>query len=292
MFRSSYWSSSALSKWIRTKFGLSNPVSLTHEGWNEWRKQCKQISPFIHWLTETAFNKIQKVVYWPIDMIWDIRCAIKSRFFEKSHYLHTKLDPWAYHEIDHRMLHGMFETLVDFVEIEKAWMNVIWGQDDNRVKFGYKWYETNRWINWFLSDRRHPESGLDHLNWEMSLIKNEDWFGCDEEAIQKAKETGIFNTLTPQALAAKEQFELYHWWKHIRPNRPDPHDASGYADYFKKLEEKHNGDFLAGLGDQSPELAEEGRVCGKRHLEIEEAYEKEDTDMLIRLVKIRKSLWT
>ena len=57
----------------------------------------------------------------------------------------------------------------------------------------------------------------------------------------------------------KETRELYYWWINERPNRADPYDA------------------------------------GKRDLEMIAAYDannKQDEDMLIRLMKIRLHLWT
>ena len=292
MSRINYWSNSRFAQWLRSKFGLSNPLALSSKEWQVWHKSSKEAAPFIHWLTDTAFDRIQNFFCWPKDKLWDIRCALNSRFFDKYHYLPTKLNPWTYHEVDERILHGLFETLVDFVEIEKAWMHVIWGQEENQKKFGYKWYEMNHWLNWFVSEKRHPLAGIEYLEWEMSLVKDESWYGNDEESIREAKEKGEFGQMTAQAVAAKEQFELYNWWKNIRPNRPDPHDESGYSLYFEKLEAKHNGDFFAGLEDQTPELAEEARKCSLDCSKIEEAYDKEDEEMLIRLIRIRRSLWT
>lgn len=291
MSRYNYWSSSAFAHWLRKKFGLENPLALTASGWREWKNQSKKKAPFIHWFTDTALNKIQDFFCWPKDKLWDLRCALNARFFDKYHYMSTGLDPWKYHEVDERMLHGMFQTLVDFIEIEKAWMNVIFGQDENRKKFGYTWWEMNGWLNWIFTEKRHPESGLAHLEWEMSLVKDDEWYGNNPESIEEAKRKGEYMTLTPQGQAAREQYELYCWWKHIRPNRPDPFDVSGYNDYFKRLEQE-NRDFLEALEDQSEELTAISRKCSKDCHEIEEEYEKEDEEMLIRLIQIRRSLWT
>ena len=292
MSRSNYWSLSRFSKWLRTKFGLENPGALSSEDWVKWRKDSKLKAPFIHWLTDTAFDRVQDFFCWPKDKLWDLRCALNSRFFDKYYTMQTRLDPWRYHEVDTRMLHGMFETLVDFVEIEKAWVMVIWGQDENRKKFGYKWYEMNGWTSWFASEKRHPEAGLAHLEWEMSLVRDNSWYGDNEEAIAEAKEKGEYGTMTHQAEAAKEQFELYNWWKNVRPKRPDPMDASGYTVYFDRLRNNSDDDFFSFLNTKSEEDRIEQKTCSDLCSQIEEAYEKEDEEMLIRLIKIRRSLWT
>ncbi len=291
MTRSNYWSSSRLAKWIRKRFGLENPTAMTSEGWAAWRKESKSKAPFIHWLTDTAFNRIQDFFCLPKDILWDLRCAINSRYFDKYHTIQTRLDPWRYHEVDSRMLHGMFEMFVDFIEIEKAWMMVIWGQDENREKFGYKWYEMNGWLNWFMSEKRHPEAGLAHLQWEMSLTMDDSWYGHSAEAIAEAKEKGEYGKPTRQAESAKEQFELYNWWKNVRPKRPDPMDASGYTAYFDKRSDDSD-DFFSFLNHKSEEDQLEQRACSDLCEKIEADYEREDEEMLIRLIKIRRSLWT
>ena len=293
MTRSNYWSLGSLSKWLRSKFGLENPGALSSEDWAKWRKESKKKAPFIHWLTNTGFDRVQNFFCWPKDKLWDLRCAINSRFFDKYHTIQTRLDPWRYHEVDRRMLHGLFETLVDFIEIEKAWMMVIWGQEENRKKFDYKWYEMNRWINWFISEKRHPEAGIGHLEWEMALITDDSWYGDYEKSIAEAKENGEYGLPTHQAVAAKEQFELYNWWKNVRPKRPDPMDASGYTAYFdRRKKEDNDDDFFSFLNHKSEEDTVEQRKCSELCSKIEAEYEQEDEDMLIRLVKVRKSLWT
>ena len=43
---------------------------------------------------------------------------------------------------------------------------------------------------------------------------------------------------------------------------------------------------------ETPELKEMGNVAHKKLNEIEAAYEQEDEDMMIRLIKVRQGLWT
>lgn len=71
-----------------------------------------------------------------------------------------------------------------------------------------------------------------------------------------------------QAKSAKEIKELYLWWKDVRPNRLDPWDI------IKEMKDKE---------DESKYVHFE---------ELEQEQYDEDTEMLIRLVKIRKALWT
>ena len=85
------------------------------------------------------------------------------------------------------------------------------------------------------------EKGLETHEWEKTLTFNEDWgVKPDDEKYGK---------LTPQALAAIEQDEIYSWWKENKG--------------------KKDVDF-----------------------ENEEDYLKQEEEMLIRLVKVRNSLWS
>lgn len=93
---------------------------------------------------------------------------------------------------------------------------------------------------------------------------------------------------TYQAETAQEIVELYRWWTEVYPNRPEPMDASGWSNYCDNQRER-GIDFL----DEDPEA--DKWDTAKMHdtmREMEKAYEAEDTEMLIRLIKIRASLWT
>ena len=85
------------------------------------------------------------------------------------------------------------------------------------------------------------EKGLETHEWEMKLTYDEDW-GVESDNLK-------YGTLTPQALGAIEQNEIYKWWK-ANKDRKDV-DFENKEDYLKQEEE-----------------------------------------MLIRLIKIRNSLWT
>lgn len=83
------------------------------------------------------------------------------------------------------------------------------------------------------------EKGLETHEWEKTIVYNEDYGLTPEDE--------DYGVLTPQALAAIEQDEIYTWWKSNK-DKTDRSDG------------------------------------GK--------YKEEETEMLIRLIKIRDSLWT
>jgi hypothetical protein len=95
---------------------------------------------------------------------------------------------------------------------------------------------------------------------------------------------------TPQAVRAKEIKELYVWWTETYRNRPDPYDASGWTAYCE-LSRLANGGKLFG-NKETPALKKASAKSLKELQKIEAAYEREDTAMMIRLIKIRDALWT
>jgi hypothetical protein len=167
----------------------------------------------------------------------------------------------------------LFNELVDFVEVEQAWHHCLW-DDESRKKYRTPWSRTFlRFRTW-----RCPEAGIDYLKWAMTLT--------NKEFIKEGEQ----EEPTYQAKAAKEILELYTWWKEIYPKRPDIYDASGWHDYCNMRREK--GYHLLDMEDKTPEeeVMRDSSLAKLR--EMEESYEKEDEEMMIRLIKIRESLWT
>jgi hypothetical protein len=80
-------------------------------------------------------------------------------------------------------------------------------------------------------------------------------------------------------------------WTVTYRNRPDPYDASGWTDYCDSLRNKF-GDNWIGRSSKDKVTKVQSDKARKLLDKIEKAYEKEDEQMMIRLIKIRESLWT
>jgi hypothetical protein len=179
----------------------------------------------------------------------------------------------------------LFNELVEFVEVETAWSNVAWDKE-SRKKYNAPFYAWGwfRWRTW-----RSAEAGIEHLKWAMTLT-NEEWL--EEDNKHEAGPTG-------QATAAKEIFELYTWWKEVYPNRKDPHDLSGWTVWCDRRREKLKDEdedtrwraMLGGEDETTDEQAETRRILDLLR-EIEKQQDDEDTEMMIRLIKVRNHLWT
>jgi hypothetical protein len=242
--RTNYWNCSKFANLIR---GTKKPFALEFKEWAVWHKEAKNKHPIRYWIAEKLLKKLQNLVYFPYDTFNKIKYYYKNRFVSKTHFLKTGLKPGVYHELDDRILNGLFNELVDFVECENAYMN--------------KALENKKYV---FKKGRCAEAGLDRLKWASKL---------------KYK-----NKLTTQAINAKKILKLYCWWKK-RPDRPLPEFASGLNDYYKN--KKYDDDSFYTSFDDSKR-----KKLFQKMITIEKRYDKEDENMLIELIKIRKDLWT
>lgn len=195
------------------------------------------------------------------DIWFDIKNAVKNaerwiafRTYDKYHVLKTDLKP-GYYDIDTRILHSNFSLLVDFVEIEKASLQYFFASYEeakNKSRVSF-----NK-----LTKEQKKELGLQYLNWE---IEN------DQEFFPKQ-----------QKVSAKEIKNLYLWWTEVRPSRIDPYDK--YEEELDKMSSP--------LGTMSEKDKKKLINLYKKIGKLEEQYEKEDDAMLIRLMNVRRNLWT
>jgi hypothetical protein len=248
--RFNYWSCGRFADWVR---GTKKPLALTAEEWDSWRDETRSKSPWRFYVAEKFLNGLQNLVCLPMDAARSIRAYWENKFVTKTHFLKTGLKAGRYHELDERILHGLFNELKEFVEVDLA-LKATW-MDSKKYKF---------------KKGRCPEAGIDHLMWEMSLRHDEDSF--------VSKKDPDYGKPTPQAKSAKKVLELYRWWLE-RGSRPDPMAESGCSDLC-------DGGLRSISGDKK-------RLAAlKRLTKMEEDYDAEDEKMLCRLIRIRKDLWT
>ena len=275
---SNYWSCTPFADWLR---GTPKGGAKTSEDWDEWHDEAQRRNPVRFWLAEEGLGYVQDFVTWPIRKIYDVKYYINNRFVTRTHALtaHPRdIEPGSWSDVGNRFLPCLFNELVDFVEIEQAWSHIAWGSAEDRAKYDPPFWASGwwRWRTW-----RSPQAGLDHLDWAMTLT-NSDW--VEKTDPNYGKPTG-------QAKVAKEIKELYTWWTVTYRNRPDPYDASGWTAYCE-LSRSANGGKLNFTNDKSPELASMSDTAHEKLREIEAAYEKEEEEMMIRLIRIRSGLWT
>jgi hypothetical protein len=276
-----YWSCSKFADWIR---GTTKLKVGTSEQWQEWETRAKRDFPIRWWLAEEGLGHLQDFVTWPVRKLYDIKYYVNNRWITKSHALtaHPRdISPGSWSDVGNRFLPCLFNELVDFVEIELAWWHLVWEGKEKRAKYNMPWWAAG-W--WRVRTWRCPQAGLDNLEWQRNLKYDDEWIGADDPKYGKP---------TPQAIGAQEILDLYKWWTEVYRNRPDPHDASGWSAYCDASREANGGSLWGSLNaDKTPELKKMSNKAHKLLQKIEADYTKEDEAMMIRLIKVRNSLWT
>lgn len=273
-----YWTCSKFADWLR---GTTKGGAKTSEGWDEWEKQAKAAYPIRWWLAEEGLDYVQKFVMFIPDKIHAAKYYINNRWITRTHALtaHARDIPRGeWRDVGYRFLPCLFNELVDFVEVELAWWHLAWSPEE-RPKYNMPWWAVG-W--WRVRTWRCPQAGLDNLEWQRNLRWTENECGEGSPDIGQ---------LTPQAINAQEILDLYRWWTETYRNRPDPYDASGWSAYCEAARLANGGKLSFGA-DKTPELKKMSDKAHKLLRKIEEQYEKEDEEMMIRLIKVRHALWT
>jgi len=203
-------------------------------------------------------------VKWKYDKIHD---WVRYRTYDKYHIIDTGLTP-SYYDATTQMLHVNFNILKEFVEVEQAWSKYHWSGEYRETA---SWWEKHVPFYRRIYTFRRPDLGIEHFEWAATL---------DDPSLPPHERSD------QQASDAREVLALYKWWTETRPARKE----------FEHPEFDHQGMGVLGSLDEDFNRNAEDY---KRYLEsidrsstLEEDWNKEDEEMLIRLIKIRRSLWT
>jgi hypothetical protein len=260
-FRSTYLSCSKLAEWTYNQVGVKKPEAATGEEWDEWNKETQLNHPYVYWFNEELLDTIQDVYLFPKDIYDTFHTWITYSYIKHTPIINTHLKRGDFCAADELILHGMFSILVDFVECEKASMQLWCNKDEPRP-----WWMKSSLTRW--AKFRNPELGLKYLDWESKLGVESPW----------------------QAKKAQDIIRLYNWWKNIRPNRVDSYDESGLTAYYADKEATMIP--ISSHFSSKPEEKDVWEALSDRENEISQRYEDEDTKMLMKLIEIRRGLWT
>ena len=276
-----YWSCSKFADWLR---GTTKLKSGTSEEWEEWEARAKRNYPVRWWLAEEGLDYISNVVFFIPDKIYAAKYYINNRWVTRTHALTASsrdIKPGTWRDVGDRFLPCLFNELQDFVEVELAWWHLVWADKEARAKYDAPWW---RFGWWNVRIWRCPQAGLDNLEWQRNLIFDDEWMDKNDPNYGKP---------TPQAIKAQEILDLYKWWTEVYRNRPDPMDASGWSAYCDACRDELGGGVMSMLKQpKSNALKKQGDKAHKLLHKIEQQYEKEDEQMMIRLIKVRHGLWT
>ena len=251
--RYNYWACSKFADWIR---GEKKPYALEWGAWDDYYSDLKKRKPIRYWITEHFLKTLQNIIYLPYDIYETIDCYVRNRWIDKTHVIQTGFKPGKFYEIDDKIMYGLFNELVDFVEKDLAHIGT---HSDKNVK--YKFHKG-----------RCVEAAYAYFRWA-SRLKDVDDKG------QK--------TSSEQAKTARKIKKLYEWWTKTRPSRVDPYVSSGWSEVCK-VDDKT----LFDDKNKSPAQLRKQKQALKKLGDLEEKYDNEDTNMLIELIKIRHHLWS
>lgn len=235
------------------------PGALSAKDWRLFNEEFKQQAP-IRWYID---HQLRRDYIWPIKhKIERIMQWIRYRTIDRYHIIRTGLLP-GYNEFDTVMLHTNFTMLVDFVEVEQAYRCRNW-EDKSFLEKHMPFY-------YVFKPFRRPDLGIAHNEWAATL---------DDPSLP------LHERAVHQAETARETLALYIWWTKTRPSR--------YVKTDPMYSDQGLGIFGA-LDDDFDESAED-YVAYRKHMDdaekVDAVWEDEDTAMLTRLIKIRRSLWT
>lgn len=180
-FRNNYWTCTKLADIIR---GEKKPFALSFDDWDIWKEKQRKERPWRYWMSDTVLRKLQNLIYYPSDLWYSITCYLKNRYLTQTHNLKTGLKKGEWYDLDTRILYGLFNELVEFVEVELAHLSK-W---DRNKKYKFK-------------NGRCIEAAYDYFEWANNLP--EESYGSQRQDSIKIK-------------------ELYEWWTKQRPYRDDP----------------------------------------------------------------------
>lgn len=279
--RSHYWTIGKFADWVR---GTPKLKCGTSEEWDEWDRKAQGYSKLRYWLAEEGLDYAQKIVFWIPDTLYSIKYYINNRWVTRTHSLTASsrdIKPGTWMDVGNRFLPCLFNELQDFVEVELAWWHIAWADKNEKAKYKAPFWASG-WFRWRVW--RCPQAGLDNLEWQRNLRWSKDECGPDSKNVGK---------LTPQAEKAQEILDLYKWWTEVYRNRPDPYEASGWTAACEALREANGGGVLSMFNKNGdPKLKKASDKAHKLLQKIEAGYEKEDEEMMIRLIKVRHGLWT
>ena len=234
--------------------------------WDKIHAEQKKRRPVAYFILHTMMNwlAIRKRIFWS-DPIWWVKTRVLPKY--RKHVANTTLTP-GWHDVDTRLIHAMFNMLVEFVEYEKAHMEYTMSNSTREYQKDEMW--GTHW--WHRLTLRSKELGFRYLEWEVSLKDyNED--------------SKIWES---QALIAKEIMEIYVWWTERYLKRCDILDIPELVAIREEREELRIDVF-----ENGPEDFEERKTLAyKRMYEIEQDRSQEEKDMMKRLIDIKEGLWT
>lgn len=240
------------------------PGALSTTGWRLFNEEFEKTAP-VRFFIKKNFKKI---FVWPIKHRYEkLSQWIRYRTSNKYHVVKTGLTP-GYYSNDTIILHANFNILKTFVEVDLSAFSY-WSNDSTTKP---NWWK--RYIPFYYSVfpvKYNIEYSIKHLEWAATL---------DNPVLP------LYERSDEQAHAAREILALYNWWVNTRPARKE-YEYVHYSDQGLGTLAMLDEDFNKEASDYKAHS-----ITRDLSAQQEKDWEAEDDQMLNRLIKIRKHLWT
>lgn len=222
----------SISDIIKQKFFPSMPSFATIQEWDDWHEENYKKNPLMYWVV-FDLPKIFRKIY--LKYYEEVKNEFIYRYIRKYNVIKIKSLKPGYYDTDVRLVHGMFDLLIEHVENEKSILYELSGSEDNDK----------------LKKMSKLEKGIKYLEWETTLT-----------------DASSNNYSLEQAKTAQEVLILIDYWLKAK------NDYGNIMNHIDTIEGQNFSTFSS------------------IRLDYDEKVILKETEMLIRLIKIRKSLWT
>lgn len=276
----------------REKYGRVMKGSGTVDDFQDFGDKYKKELPVRYFLLET----LPDFLVWSKTKItkpWNrLKMFVFYRTLGRFHVVKTGLAP-GYHDKDAIMLHANFSLLVDFVEIEYARCPTKEEAKANKRLRRIRWKA--RFIPAYHLIFRDAESGVKELEERIRLGQMD----VEESLLNQGELNDYVKSMMESVENDKIVLELYRWWTEIRPKQWEDLESIDPSEHLKNSINPEDQEKIGGLGILSkrlakkyPEAFNKYHDAALRKYNLEKLLHDEDQEMLMKLIEIRRKLWT
>lgn len=245
---------------------------------DEWHAKFLKKRPIVYFLTERLPILVERTKANIATAWYQTQGTTHNFFIGRSDKFNTGCKRWEYQDASESMLTANFNQFVDLIEWTCAHRYVSGqvlecrrsnGLEEEHIKWTKVKRDIKRYELLHLKKFRSTEYALEYLHTRMELKGYDD--GDDDRR---------------DALTTK--FVLYIWWTVVRPNRGDPRKVSGLEDKMAALTAKH-GSWTWTTLNAEDQTEYRNTMIAEQELQVK--WDKEDTDMLVMLIKERHNIW-
>lgn len=251
-----YWSNTAFAQKLRKIFGMPpQPFSATFEGWDIHKMKSVTASKIGYKLIE-SLDTLQDVFMFIPDKMRSIAYYF-SNIKNQSHVLRTNIKRGQWGDLTSRIPDALMLSVIDFVEKECFWMNIMGEKGDSNVaKYARQSYIARKLFPIYIDSETRAKHGFALLDFQINCTeptKRE----IERHPYQKIKAAYLFAT------GSYKTFDAY--------------DEVGYD---------------LTLSEPFRPMTPEKREMYDKIRALEAEHEKELTKHCLNIVKYRDYLWT